>query len=120
ADGRWIVFASYDTQFAPPDLNPNSDVFVYDRLTVVYLRCSVSSTGVAAQKHCYRGSVSGDGNVVVFTSADTTLDPGNSGAFQDIFVRDVAAGTTRRVSVSSSGVAANGESDWPSVSTDGR
>jgi Tol biopolymer transport system component len=58
---------------------------------------------------------------VVFASADTTLVPGDTNGFTDIFVHDLRSRTTRLASVSSAGVQGNGPSyAWMAVSGDGR
>ena len=46
--------------------------------------------------------------------------PGDTNGAGDVFVRDLVEGTTTRVSVSSTGAQANGESKTPSISADGR
>jgi Tol biopolymer transport system component/cold shock CspA family protein len=74
-------------------------------------------------------SISADGRYVAFESDATNLVPGDTDACgqppntyncPDIFVRDRQTSTTERVSVSSGGVQANGESWTPSISADGR
>lgn len=66
--------------------------------------------------HC----LSDDGLIVVFTSDATNLVPGDTNAKRDVFVRDIAAGTTTRISVNNSGVQLDGDCDNASVSGDGR
>ena len=46
--------------------------------------------------------------------------PGDTNGQDDIFVRDRTAGTTSRVSVTTAGTQAEGGSDWPRISADGR
>jgi Tol biopolymer transport system component len=46
--------------------------------------------------------------------------PDDANTFDDVFVRDRQLGTIERVSVSTAGVAGNGDSDFPSISADGR
>ncbi len=64
--------------------------------------------------------VSADGRFVAFHSAASDLVPLDTNAALDVFVRDRLLGTTERVSVSSSGEEANGDSGYPSISADGR
>ncbi|MBK6939278.1 MAG: hypothetical protein IPH13_03600 [Planctomycetes bacterium] len=66
------------------------------------------------------GYISSDGNFVAFTSFATNLVAGDTNGFRDVFVRDIAAGTTRRVSVSSSGAQGNQVSRLGSLSKGGR
>ena len=83
-------------------------------------RVSVSSTGAQAGGDSGAPSVSADGRYVAFTSDAANLVPGDTNGASDVFVRDLRAGTTSRVSVSSTGTQPNGRSGVPSVSADGR
>ncbi|NUP94696.1 MAG: PD40 domain-containing protein [Planctomycetaceae bacterium] len=84
------------------------------------VRVSVSSSGTQSDGPSTQASVSFDGRHVAFTSHATNLVAGDANALSDVFVRDLAAATTVRVSVGSSGVEGNGASDQPAVSGDGR
>jgi hypothetical protein len=83
-------------------------------------RVSVDSSGAEANGDSYEGSLSADGTIVAFQSRASNLVPGDSGGSLDVFVRDRSTGVTERVSVSPSGGAANGESQWSAISADGR
>jgi archaellum component FlaF (FlaF/FlaG flagellin family) len=65
-------------------------------------------------------SLSADGRYVTFNSEATNLVPGDTNGKVDIFVHDRMTHTTTRVSVSSDGSEANGDSIRSSISTDGR
>jgi len=65
-------------------------------------------------------SLSADGRYVAFSSAASNLVSGDTNSARDIFVRDRKLHKTYRVSVSTTGVQANGDSDLPSISADGR
>lgn len=69
---------------------------------------------------CESPRISGNGRYVVFVSTDPNLVPGDTNGVQDVFVRDLVQGTISRVSVNSAGGEANGASDSPSISVDGR
>src|SRR5262245_2345389 len=87
---------------------------------------SVSSTGVQGNQDSELPSVSADGRFVAFVSLSDNLVPGDTNGAADVFVRDRLTGTTERVSVSSTGAQANGNSGLlngmggPSISADGR
>jgi Tol biopolymer transport system component len=83
-------------------------------------RVSVSSSGTQGNGHSTEPFVSADGRFVAFQSSANNLVPGDTNGKVDVFVRDRQTHTTRRVSVGSSDNQANGESDWPSISADGR
>lgn len=83
-------------------------------------RASIASNGAQANWHSYPGGLSADGRYVVFESEASNLVAGDTGGYSDIFVHDLSTRTTTRVSVSSSGQQANGHSNLPSISADGR
>jgi Tol biopolymer transport system component len=65
-------------------------------------------------------SISGDGRFVAFASRSSRLVAGDTNGVVDIFVRDRHKGHTTRVSRSTSGQQANGESFQPVISANGR
>jgi Tol biopolymer transport system component len=66
-------------------------------------------------------SLSDDGQVVVFDSGGTELVPVDAnGPVGDVFVRDLASGVTELVSLSSSGIQANGVSYFGRITPDAR
>jgi Tol biopolymer transport system component len=65
-------------------------------------------------------AVSGDGEIVAFSSFATNLAAGDVNGTYDVFVHDRRAGTTACVSVDSAGVPGNAGSSSPSISADGR
>src|SRR6184192_2392776 len=65
-------------------------------------------------------ALSADGRIAAFYSDASNLVTGDSNGLRDVFVRDRGTGQTTRVSVSSSGAEANGDSFAPSLSADGR
>src|SRR5947207_6758429 len=84
-------------------------------------RVSVSTTGTEGSAASGGGiSVSSSGRFVAFTSSAPDLVPGDTNGDMDVFVRDVVAGTTTRVSVGADGREANAQSFYPSITADGR
>jgi hypothetical protein len=65
-------------------------------------------------------AVSSNGRFVAFDSAATNLISNDTNSQPDIFVRDLQAGTTTRVSVASNGTQTDLDSSAPSISADGR
>jgi Tol biopolymer transport system component len=65
-------------------------------------------------------SISADGRYVAFQSYASNLVPGDTNNSSDVFVRDRLTGATERVSVNFDGTQANGDSQNPSISADGR
>jgi Tol biopolymer transport system component len=117
--GRFVAFQSAATNLVAGDTNGVSDIFVHDRKTGETRRVSVSSSGAEANGSSLASAISANGRYVAFLSDATNLVAGDTNGVSDIFVRDRSAGTTRRVSVSSAGLEANGASSTPSISADG-
>lgn len=61
-----------------------------------------------------------DGRYVAFDSDAATLVTGDTNRIRDVFVHDRATGTTTRVSVGAGGAEADGQSQRPTMSADGR
>lgn len=126
AGGRYVVFNSDATNLVPHDTNQRTDAFVRDRRTRVTTRISVSTSGAQAQATpdpfggSHATAISADGRYVVFRSDAPNLVRRDTNHAQDIFVRDLIAHTTHRVSISTAGAQANGRSDEPTISADGR
>ncbi|MFI6644799.1 TolB family protein [Streptomyces sp. NPDC050504] len=123
ADGRYVAFLSGATNLVSGDTNGVVDAFVRDRQTGTTTRVSLGNTGAQANADLQDLQISADGKVVVFGTTASNLVTGDTNALRDVFARDLAAGTTQRVNVSSTGAqATGGESgvEAGSVSADGR
>ncbi len=83
-------------------------------------RVSVSSTWQQGNGVTRSPSISADGRYVAFWSNAANLVPSDNNGYADVFVRDRQTGQTELVSVSSSGIEANGDCFLPSISADGR
>jgi Tol biopolymer transport system component len=119
-DGRYLAFESFATNLVAGDSNGSWDVFVHDRQTGQTTRVSVDSTGTEGNDRSNDSSISTDGRYVAFESFATNLVAGDTNGFRDVFVHDRQAGQTTRVSVDSTGAEGDGDSHWPSISSDGR
>jgi Tol biopolymer transport system component len=120
ADGRYVAFSSSASNLVAGDTNDMSDVFVHDRGTGATTRVSVTSNGVQANGSSVAPAISADGGFVAFESNADNLVPGKTGGLADVFLHRRAAGMTVRVSVATSGVQGNGDSEYPSLSADGQ
>ena len=83
-------------------------------------RVSIANNEIQSDQRSKQPSISSDGRYVAFASDATNLVKGDKNGVTDIFVRDLAKRTTKRVSVSSTGVEGNKASYWPFISSDGR
>lgn len=120
SDGRSVAFQSGAWNLVPGDTNATGDVFVRDRQSGITTRVSVSSSGAQDNGLSTDAAISADGRVVAFASNASNLVPGDTNGTWDIFVHDREAGTTERVSVSSSGMQASHASTKPVLSADGQ
>jgi Tol biopolymer transport system component len=143
-DGRYVTFVC-----ASPDLwsgygfgnvvpttylSGNDEVYVYDRRTGTTAIASLADDGhMANHFQLYEwpaNDISADGRYIVFATASTNLEPvGNDGPpggifFQDlsfdVYVRDMVARQTTRVSAGPGGIPGNWHSVQPAISADGR
>jgi Tol biopolymer transport system component len=119
-DGRYVVFASESDSLVADDTNHTMDVFLRDRQLGTTTRLSVSSSGEGGDAVSTHPAISGDGGFVAFESAASNFAAGDSNQVRDIFVRDLAAGTTTRISLSTTGGNPDKFSQFPAISGDGR
>jgi hypothetical protein len=104
ANGRYVVFHSADSNLVRGDTNRVFDIFVHDRRTGRTIRVSVSSSGAQAnQESLGAASISSDGRYVAFTSLASNLVAGDANEITDVFLRDLAAGTTTLASLGQAG-----------------
>lgn len=121
-DGRFVAFDSDASNLVPGDTNGVKDVFVHDRVTGTTVRASVTSGGGEASGASTNPSLSDDGQVVSFQSTAEDLVATDANDAPDVFVRDLAAGTTEIATVSTEGVqgSVNVNSQYSSLSGNGR
>lgn len=120
ADGRFVAFASNASNLVASDLNTLWDVFLHDRQTGETSRVSVATGGTEGNGDSREPAISADGRWVAFRSAANNLVATDANAVADIFVRDLQTGVTTRVSFGTGGVEANGISQSPTISGNGR
>lgn len=116
--GLRVAFVSDASNLVEGDSNGVADVFVRDRDGAM-VRASVADDGSEADGPSSQPDISADGRIVTFTSSATNLVPDDTNGQPDVFVRDLDRGTTRRVSVSSTGEQATGPSSAPAIDADG-
>jgi Tol biopolymer transport system component len=117
--GDLITFDSFASNLVAEDTNGERDVFTYARSSQVIARVSIATDGSQGQHLSSVPSISADSHVVAFMSwSHQFATP--SAYNMDVYVRDVAAGTTRRMSQSEAGAQGDRESWYPALSADGR
>jgi len=115
ASGRFVAFSSAADNL--PGSDGTEDVFLRDLQTGTTFLVSQTSAGDELDGDSDNPTVSSGGRFVAFHSTADIL-PGDD-TVASIYVRDRKNHTTRLVSMTSSGVPANGDSDYASVSGDG-
>jgi Tol biopolymer transport system component len=120
SDGRFVAFTSDASNLVPGDTNQVRDAFVHDRTTGTTRRVSVASDGRQATNAAFDTSISADGRSVAWTSLAPELVAGDTNGVHDVFVHDLTASTTTRVSVGSARTQASAESSDAILSADGR
>ncbi|MFC3149434.1 Ig-like domain-containing protein [Litoribrevibacter euphylliae] len=122
SDGRYTVFSTYADNVISNDNNNKTDIFRRDNVTGNVIRVSLTNeeqeliSGVNTYTYI---AINDDANLVVFSSnSDDLLS--NSSSYEQIFVRDIAAGTTELISISTTMEAASGNSRVGGISKDGR
>lgn len=121
-NGRYVAFESDASNLVPNDTNNSRDIFVCDTVTSAVVRASVSTSGAQSDSESYEPSINFDGTKVAFRTNATNLDDNTTdtnGNQPDIYVRNLTANTTVRVSTSASGVQGPGESRFPAINADG-
>jgi Tol biopolymer transport system component len=119
-NGRFIVFASASSNLVGADTNAASDIFVRDRHAGTTRRVSLSSGEIEGNASSDSPWISANGRLVTFSSNASNLVGDDSNGVGDVFVRNRETGRTKRISVSSTGGQADGESDDSMISADGR
>jgi len=130
-DGRTVAFVSFARNLVTNDDHaPFLNVFARDVVAGTTALVSVNATGLGGgNADANSPSISSNGQFIAFASAADNLVNNDTNDAPDIFVRDLAGGVTRLVSVERSGAASAGVvSPWtrhrlsgnPQISADGR
>jgi Tol biopolymer transport system component len=141
-DGRYVAFVSEAPNLVAGDNNgrgdEGQDVFVRDTVAGTTQLVSVNKDGTGSGHGPSGGlSMTPDGRFVVFISSADDIVANDADGLQDVFLRDVQAGTTALVTADTNGAPAGipnrtcqfvgsgpfiffNSSDRPSVSADGR
>ena len=137
-DARVIVFCTSeplsprDAPVTSSDFGRYGDVYVYDRRSRKIMwastrfrngRSPMPEPACDGQgEHASGGTpgISADGRLVVFSSRASNLVRGDTNRTWDVFVRDLVARKTRRVSLTSGGGQLHGVTSIPTISANGR
>jgi Tol biopolymer transport system component len=128
-DGRYVLFSSTannlcttasNTPFAS-DMPARLNIFRRDRAEQITELVSINAAGRGGgNSDCVALAFSTNGQFVLFESDSDDLVAQDTNRFNDLFVRDLAAGTTRLITVAMDGGGANGRSRDATMTPDGR
>lgn len=119
-DGATVAYAFRDGGIVSGVSDHYQSLFAREMASAASVLVSASSEGQPSDAGSDRPRLSADGRAVAFWSAASNLVAGDQNGAADVFVRDLAAGTTERVSLSSAGAESAGDCGEPSISGDGR
>ena len=123
ADGKRVAFSSNSTNLDPSDGDDSTDVYVRDLTsnTTTLVSRATGLAGVKGNTFSFEPSISDSGSRIAFMSCATNLDPADTNAACDIYVRNFAglATSTWWVSKTSGGLAVPEGAQNPSLSGDG-
>lgn len=120
ADGRYVAFMSNSSNLVAGDGNHVADVFLRDRVNNTTIRVSRDTGGQDANGASGQAYITGNGQWIVFSSVATDLVADDDNGLGDVFRYEVATGQIVRVSLNALGHEANGASNNPTISEDGR
>lgn len=128
ANGRYVVFGSQANNLVSNDNNGSiRDIFVRDLVSDKTALVSVNKAGTGGGNASSSNlAFSADGRYVIFTSEASDLVANDTNSYSDVFVRDLAAGTTSLLSVNRAGTGSGNGHSWntgsrvATISADGR
>ena len=116
-----VVFESDSSNLVPGDTNEASDVFLRNLATGVTRRVSTGPGGRQGDAGSGLPAISADGRWLAFTSFASNLVSGDTNGVEDVFVRSLRTGVTRRVSVATGEARGNADGHYlPAISAHGR
>jgi hypothetical protein len=119
ADGRYVAFESWAGNLVAGETN-GLNIFVHDRQTGETSHVSLASSSNPLNSNSSTPVISADGRYVTFCSWESSLVPGDTNRYGDIFVHDILTGITIRIPGSPPGFQPNELSRAPLISADGR
>lgn len=111
ANGRYVAFMT-DGALVLDDTNRDFDAYRINVASGAVVRASVNSDDAQAGGVTGRVAISGDGNRVGFSTTTDAYTPDDFGGISDVFVRDIAAASTFKVSVDPVGAQGNDHSGF--------
>ena len=119
ADGRYVVFATAAAML-PGDTNGVIDIYRKDLLTGGLVRVSVTAGGLQGNAESREAAISGDGQMVSFTSLASNFVDADGDGNADVFLKDMVSGALTLISRTPAGTPGFGQSVSSAISADGR
>ena len=119
-NGRYVAFGSSATNLVAGDTNAVGDVFRRDLQDGVTTRVSLADNDAQPSLGSFGGTISDDGSQIGFVNRGTSTAAADAGPDADLFVRNIATSSTRRVSVGTPADPAGSVAAGTSLSDDGR
>lgn len=99
-DGKTVAFESHATNLVADDKNGVKDIFLWQSASNKIERVSMGHDGKEANAESYEPSVSGDGNLIAFTSTASNISATEKGTSNNnVFLRNMQLGTTVMISI---------------------
>jgi hypothetical protein len=118
-DGKSVAFESYSSNLVENDKNGFRDIFIWNATTNKIETVSIGEDGAEANAESYEPSVSGDGNLIAFTSTASNISRTGKGiSNNNVFLRDMQNNTTIMISIDPIAQKGGGGSE-PSISYEG-
>jgi hypothetical protein len=119
SDGRYVLFESDATNLVANDTNATTDIFVRDTTNSTTTRISVNNAGIEWNGFSEGIDITPNGRFVLFDSSATNLVANDTNGRQDVFIRDITDGTTKRINISNAGIEGDFRSDGIKISDNG-
>lgn len=121
-DGRYLAFASEEATLSREDVDPDRDVFRYDRRSgdIVLVSRRSGRHGEASQSDSNLPSISADGRFVAYGTSSSNLAPGSRLRVGGIYRRDMRTEANRLISSAAGMMFWRPSSFSPDISGDGR
>jgi Tol biopolymer transport system component len=119
ADGTRVAFST-DAPLSEEDDNGVADIYVKDLQSGRLDLASATADGAAGNAASTDPALTADGRNVAFASFASGLDPRDSDALSDVYVKDLLTGALLLASTNGAGVKADGRATTPAISEDGR
>ncbi|BEP15559.1 hypothetical protein acdb102_38700 [Acidothermaceae bacterium B102] len=120
ADGNEVAFVSPSDRIAGAAISGVGNVYVRDMSAAATVLASVGIAGADSNGNSEAPAISADGNSVAFASYSGNLVAGVPNGWEQVFLRNLTAGTTAWVSEGMAGSQPNADSYGSAVSADGR